>query len=191
MDLGHDSGITDITFIENMTKLECIILSDAKMKDITPLSYCPNLTWVELVYCDRMTDITPIADMESVRFLNISYSGIRDFTLIDGMNLERFCAIAIGFTDDMLESYQRTHPDTLVINSGNPYGYAWRYNDYGYTFFWYYARMREAFRYVDPSPGGFKLPEKWALHAVEVKGEEDLVPVMERFSQGPETKYID
>ena len=160
MDLGHDSGITDIFFIEHMPKLECIILSDAKMKDITPLSYCPNLTWVELVYCDRMTDITPIADMESIRYLNISYSGIRDFTAIDGMNLERFVAISIGFTDEMLEAYQQSHPDTLVINTGNPYGYAWRYNDYGYTFYWYYWDMRKAFRYTDPSPGGFKLPEE-------------------------------
>ena len=160
MDLGHDAGITDIFFIEHMPKLECIILSDAKMKDITPLSYCPNLTWVELVYCDRMTDITPIADMESIRYLNISYSGIRDFTAIDRMNLERFCAISVGFTDEMLEAYQQSHPDTLVINTGNPYGYAWRYNDYGYTFYWYYWDMRKAFRYTDPSPGGFKLPEE-------------------------------
>ena len=173
MDLGHDSGITDIFFIEHMPKLECIILSDAKMKDITPLSYCPNLTWVELVYCDRMTDITPIADMESVRYLNISYSGIRDFTAIDGMNLERFCAIAIGFTDEMLEAYQQSHPDTLVINSGNPYGYGWRYNDYGYTFYWYYWDMRKAFRYVDPSPGGFKLPEELVEKREKPKQDEE------------------
>ena len=159
MDLGHDAGITDISFIENMTKLECIILSDAKMKDITPLSYCPNLTWVELVYCDRMTDMTPIANMPSIRYLNISYSGIRDFDVVENLNLERLCVIAIGVSDDQLEAYKQRHPDTLAINSGNPYGYAWRYNDYGYTFYWYYADMRKAFRYADPSPGGFKLPD--------------------------------
>ncbi len=159
MDLGHDSGITDISFIESMTKLECIILSDAKMKDVTPLSYCPNLTWVELVYCDRMSDMTPIANMPSIRYLNISYSGIRDFSVVENLNLERLCVISIGVSDDELEAYKQRHPDTLAINSGNPYGYAWRYNDYGYTFYWYYADMRKAFRYADPSPGGFKLPD--------------------------------
>ena len=161
MDLGHDAGITDISFIQYMPLLECIILSDAKMTDITPLSYCHNLTWVELVYCDRLKDITPIVNLESVKYLNISYSGIRDITPIDTMNLDRFCAIAIGVSDEQLEEYKAAHPDTLAINSGNPYGYAWRYNDYGYHFFWYYARMREAFRYDQGSPGGFKLPEVW------------------------------
>lgn len=173
MDLGHDSGITDISFIQYMPLLECIILSDAKMTDITPLSYCHNLTWVELVYCDRLRDITPIIDLESVKYLNISYSGIRDITPIDGMNLDRFCAIAIGVSDEQLEEYRKSHPDCLAINSGNPYGYAWRYNDYGYHFFWYYARMREAFRYDQGSPGGFKLPEVWINYPPEEIPEED------------------
>ena len=161
MDLGHDSGITDISFIQYMPKLECIILSDAKMTDITPLSYCHNLTWVELVYCDHLKDITPIVNLESVKYLNISYSGIRDITPIESMNLDRFSAISIGVSDEQLEAYKAAHPGTLAVNSGNPYGYAWRYNDYGYHFFWYYARMREAFRYDQGSPGGFKLPEVW------------------------------
>ncbi|MCR4792200.1 MAG: hypothetical protein K5871_05585 [Lachnospiraceae bacterium] len=166
MDLGHDAGITDISFIE-MPLLECIILSDAKMTDISPLANCPNLTWVELVYCDRLGDITPITGLESVKYINISYSGIRDITPLYDMNLDRLCLISIGVSDEQLEEYRESHPDTLAINSGNPYGYAWRYNDYGYHFFWYYARMREAFRYDQGSPGGFKLPDEWINYPPE------------------------
>lgn len=171
MDLGHDAGITDISFIE-MPLLECIILSDAKMTDITPLANCPNLTWVELVYCDRVKDITPITGLESVKYINISYSGIRDITPLYDMNLDRLCMISIGVSNDTLEEYRESHPDTLAINSGNPYGYAWRYNDYGYHFFWYYARMREAFRYDQGSPGGFKLPDVWINNPPEEVREE-------------------
>ena len=54
MDLGHDAGITDISFIENMPDLECLILSDALFTDLTPLTNCSKLTWLELVSCFKI-----------------------------------------------------------------------------------------------------------------------------------------
>ena len=159
MDLGHDSGITDISFTAYMPCLECIILSDAKFRDLTPLTNCPKLTWVELVYCDKIQDISVIAGMESIRFLNISYTYTRDISSLWDMKLDRFSCIANGVPEDVQNSYREAHPDCLAVFSGNPYGYAWRYNDYGYHFFDYYTRMREVFRYDQGSPGGFKLPE--------------------------------
>ena len=159
MDLGHDSGITDISFIENMPDLECVILSDAQFADLTPLTNCSKLTWLELVSCYHIQNLSVIADMDSIKFLNISYTRTSDISGIMDMNLERFSCIGNPLPKEDFDAYCEAHPDCLCVSSGNPYGYAWRYDDYGYHFFSYYARMREVFRYTQGSPGGFKMPE--------------------------------
>ena len=160
MDLGHDSGITDISFIENMPDLECLILSDAQFTDLTPLTNCSKLTWLELVSCYKIQNLSVIADMDSIKYLNISYTRTSDISGIMDMNLDRFSCIGNPLSRDDFDKYVEAHPDCMCVYSGNPYGYAWRYDDYGYTFFSYYARMREVFRYTEGSPGGFKMPEE-------------------------------
>ena len=159
MDLGHDSGITDISFIAYMPLLECLILSDAQFKDLSPVTNCPNLTWLELIYCGSMENLEVIAEMTSIKYLNISNTKVNDISGIMDMNLDRFCCIGTRVSNEDFEKYKELHPDCMSVNTGNPYGYAWRYDDYGYHFFSYYARMREVFRYTESSPGGFKWPE--------------------------------
>ncbi len=159
MDLGHDAGITDISFIENMPDLECLILSDALFTDLTPLTNCSKLTWLELVSCYHIQNLSVIADMDSIKYLNISYTRTSNISGIMDMNLDRFSCIGNPLSKDAFDEYAEAHPDCICVYSGNPYGYGWRYDDYGYTFFEYYARMREVFRYTEGSPGGFKMPE--------------------------------
>lgn len=160
MDLGHDGGISDISFIENMPLLECLILSDARITDLTPLTGCKKLEWLELISCGRIKDLSVIADMDSIKYLNISWTRISDISGIWDMDLDRFSCIDNGVPKETIEEYKETHPDCMCAFSGNPYGYAWRYDDYGYHYFSYYARMREVFRYDKGSPGGFKWPEE-------------------------------
>ncbi len=159
MDLGHDSGITDISFIENMPDLECLILSDAQFTDLTPVTNCSKLTWLELVSCYHLQNLSVVADMESIKFLNISYTRTSDISGIMDMNLDRFSCIGNPLSREDFDVYAQAHPDCICVYSGNPYGYGWRYDDYGYHFFSYYARMREVFRYTEGCPGGFKMPE--------------------------------
>ena len=159
MDLGHDEGISDISFVANMPKLECLILSAAGVTDLSPLKNCGALTWLELVNCVKLKDISPIAGMDSIKYLNISDSGVRDISPIMDMQLDRFSCIGNGISNEVSEEYIEKHPDCMVAFKGNPWGYAWRYDDYGYHFFSYYARMREVFRYEERSPGGYVFPE--------------------------------
>ena len=159
MDLGHDEGISDISFVANMPKLECLILSSAGVTDLSPLKNCGALTWLELVNCVKLKDISPIAGMDSIKYLNISDSGVRDISSIMDMQLDRFSCIGNGISNEVSEEYIEKHPDCMVAFKGNPWGYAWRYDDYGYHFFSYYARMREVFRYEERSPGGYVFPE--------------------------------
>lgn len=159
MDLGHDEGISDISFTANMPALECLILSSAGVTDLSPLKNCNSLTWLELVNCVKLKDISPIAGMDSIKYLNISDSGVRDISPVMDMQLDRFSCIGNGISKEISEEYIEKHPDCMVAFSGNPWGYAWRYDDYGYHFFSYYARMREVFRYEERSPGGYVFPE--------------------------------
>ena len=97
--------------------------------------------------------------MDSIKYLNISDSGVRDISPIMDMQLDRFSCIGNGISNEVSEEYIEKHPDCMVAFKGNPWGYAWRYDDYGYHFFSYYARMREVFRYEERSPGGYVFPE--------------------------------
>lgn len=158
MDLGHDTTLTDISFIKYMPRLECLILSDAQFADLSPVTNCPNLTWLELVYCYHMENLSVISNMDSIKYLNISFTNTTDISKIMNMNLKRFSCIGNPLPEEDFNKFQELHPDCICVSDGNPYGYGWRYNDYGYTFFYYYKRMREVFRYTQTSPGGFKFP---------------------------------
>lgn len=180
MDLGHDEGISDISFVANMPALECLILSSSTVSDLTPLQNCPKLTWLELVYCQKIKDLTPIAGIDSIKYLNISNTGVRDISPIADMKLDRLSCIDNGISKEVSEEYIEKHPDCMVAFSGNPWGYAWRYDDYGYHFFSYYARMREVFRYEERSPGGYKFPE-------DVEPEEEEPEEVTQENEEPET----
>ena len=159
MDLGHDEALTDISFVSNMPDLECIILAGSSVSDISPLMDCPNLKWLELNNCLKVNDLSQVSENKSIECLNISHTGIRDITSANDMKLERFCCIGNGISQGQINAFCAANPDCMTSFSGNEWGYAWRYDDHGYTYCAYYARMREVFRYDTTSPGGFKFPE--------------------------------
>ncbi len=159
MDLGHDSGISDISFCASMPALECLILSGSSVTDISALQNCHVLTWLELANCGRVKDISPVSGMDCIKYLNISYTGIRDIKSVMQMKLDRLCCVGNGVSGETADEFTAANPDCMVAFTGNPWGYAWRYDDHGYHFFSYYARMREVFHYETSSPGGFKYPE--------------------------------
>lgn len=151
-DFGHNSTLTDISFIQYMTELECVILSGSKISDISYLSSCTKMVWLELCFCNYVTDLSCTTGMKDLRYLNVSYSQVSDLSPIAGLALERFNCMNTKVSAEDAAAYEAAHPDCLTRFEGTqPYGYGWRYDDYGYTFFWYYAQMREIFRYADTS----------------------------------------
>ncbi|MBR1496161.1 MAG: hypothetical protein IJ617_00860 [Oscillospiraceae bacterium] len=169
IDVGHNNTLTDISWAANMPKLECIIVSGAPVSDLSPFANCPNLTWLELGFCYYVTDLTPLSGLRNLKYLNTSCSQLQDITPLMDVPLERFmCAQYPGqeIPKDQQEAFIASHPDCIAIFGAfdsnnlavnNPYGYGWRYNDAGMTFFEYYARMRQIFHYADPNwYGGWK-----------------------------------
>ena len=149
LDVGHNEALTDISFVENMPRLECAIFSITSVSDVSPLKSCQNLTWVEFIDDTQLKDISPLKDIPSIRYLNIGRTSVSDISATDALpNLERFVAAKLDIPTDTQKHFQELHPDCIAIfaRDANPFGYGWRDNYYG-DFFEYYQHMRQVFHY--------------------------------------------
>lgn len=150
LDIGHNEALTDFSFLSNMTELECLVASLASVTDLSPLTNCQKLIWVELIDCYELEDISPLAEIPSIRFLSVSETDVTDISATDSLpNLERFGAVKLNIPEKEQKHFEKLHPDCIGIfdYGANPYGYGWRYN-WGTTFY-YYAQMRIVFHYDD------------------------------------------
>ena len=133
----------------NMPDLEILILSGSPITDISSLAGATKLEWLELTFCDYLVDISVLKNLTSLRFLNIGYTDVADISSIQDLPLERFHALRTKVPTEDFKAYIESHPDcwTTYKGSRQPYGKGWRYDDAGYTFFEYYAKMRDIFEY--------------------------------------------
>lgn len=155
MDIGHNSYLHDISFVSNMPNLECVILSSSPTDDLSPFANCKKLVWMELCYCGYVKDLSVFQDHPTLKYLNVSHTHVSDLSVLDNVALERFVCIGTDASQEDQDSFVEKHPDCLTVYEGRQcYGYGWRYNDAGYTFFDYYAKIRELFRYADPDYWG-------------------------------------
>lgn len=151
------SRITNIDFISYMPELECAVLTQTNIKDLSPLANCPNLTWLEISSCIGVNDLSPISDLQNLKYLNISNTRVADLTVLNDMPLERFNCVKAPVKDDELEAFIAKHPDCDTVSKGYTLGYGWRYEDKQQKqMFPYYAQMYEVFRYGEKGFTGNK-----------------------------------
>ena len=151
VDLGHNEYLTDISPLAYMPNMKVLILSGTAVKDITPLKDLKQLEWLEVVFCDYLKDISPLAGCTGLKYLNISITRVSQLDALKDIPLERMVALQMSqLAQSEREEFAEAHPDCLRVWYGSqPYGYGWRYSDQGYTFYKYYANMREVFDYDD------------------------------------------
>ena len=141
-DLGHNDTLTDASFVQYMPSLETLILSGSAITTLEGFENCRNLQWLELAYCAKITDVTPLSGCENLKFLNLSFTGVKDYMPLDSLPLERFVCLSPKASKDEQNTFLSIHPKetciTVFYGYTNPYGYGWRYNDNGKTMFWYY-----------------------------------------------------
>lgn len=150
LDLGHNEQLTDLSWAGNMPELEVLIASGCAVKTLEGFDACKKLTWLELAYCAKLTDIEGLIGCESLAYLNLSYTGVSDYSALDGLPLQRFACLSPKASSGERSIFKQIHPDCLAVFSGhtNPYGYGWRYDDNGKTFNEYYKTViREVFNY--------------------------------------------
>ena len=133
-----------------MPKLEICILSGSSVSDLTAFQDHQNIEFLEMCFCSFVKDLSPLTNCPNLKFLNISYTAVRDLALVYDMPLERFNCMQNKIPEDQQKKFNDLHPNCLTRFSGTQcYGYGWRYDDDGITFSDYYANMRVIFMYDD------------------------------------------
>ncbi len=149
MDIGHNSELTEVGFISYMTKLEICIMSGSPFTDTSVFANCPNLEWLELVYCPNVTDISALEGLPSLKYLNLTYTQVKDISMLGSdVPLERFFYANNPLTAEQIAEFEAMHPDCWCTYEGFEYGYGWRYeNEALNEFSECYLKLREVFRY--------------------------------------------
>ena len=138
IDLGHNTNMIDISFCAYMPNLEIAILSGSPIKDLSPLSNCKKLEFLEIAWCGHITDVSPLAACESLKYLNIGHTSIKNVDSITGLKLEMLSFVNSGnkvkMTEADWQAIQAKMPDCWITyaplkdSNANPYGVGWRYS---------------------------------------------------------------
>lgn len=160
IDLGHNTNMIDISFCAYMPNLEIAILSGSPIKDLSPLSNCKKLEFLEIAWCGHITDVSPLAACDSLKFLNIGHTSIKNVDTLTGLKLELLSFVnsgnKVGMTEAQWKDIQAKMPGCTITYSplkdsnANPYGVGWRYSKsplVATNFTDCYKRVREVFDY--------------------------------------------
>ena len=149
MDIGHNTELTEVDFIAYMTKLEICIMSGSPFSDMSVFANCPNLEWLELVYCPNVSDISALEGLPSLKYLNLTYTNVTDISMLGSdVPLERFFYANPKLSAEQIAAFEELHPDCWSTYEGFEYGYGWRYENEGLSIFSdCYLKLREVFRY--------------------------------------------
>lgn len=128
LDIGHND-LTDISFLEDLTKLRVLILAcNERLKDISVLSQLKDLEYIELFSCN-IRDISALRDLEHLMDLNVSYNNLTKFDVLNEMTqLKRLWIPQSGVPcyGEAYKQLQADLPNTLIMNQGHPTNFGWR-----------------------------------------------------------------
>ncbi len=165
MDIGHNEWLDGCDFVAGMKSLEYVIVSGAPIKSLEPFRNCKNLKFLEIAFCEYLTDASALAECTSLEMLNISNTHIVDLSPLDDLPslttlvARRWVSDEIGAGNSRVpveeqERFIEANPDCQAFFSDkkNPYGEGWRYTEDGKDYLPYYALIRRVFRYdKDPN----------------------------------------
>ena len=149
LDLGH-MRYTDLSFLENMPKLQYLILVEAKFSDITPIGTLKDLVYLE-IFMNTIDDLSPLLHCTSLKHLNIGYtSGFDTSILKQFTHLERLWYPGNTMSKEEIDELKAALPDTLThfpaADPDGSTGAGWREADI-------YFEMRNIFK-MHYMPGG-------------------------------------
>ena len=158
MDIGHNEWLDGCDFVSGMKSLEYVIISGAPIKSLEPFRNCKNLKFLEIAFCEYITDVSPLADCENLQMLNISNTHVEDLSPLDNLPLTHLtvrnnpsgrCRLSAEEQERVIAQ----HPDCWISFSGKqPYGAGWRYDEDDITPLDHYKVVRIVFRLaLDPN----------------------------------------
>lgn len=156
LDAGHCYVLSDLSFVSYMPNLKVAIFSDCGVSDLTPFASCKKLEYVEFVNCNRLTELTPMSECESLKGINLSWNfHIKDLDPLYGLtNLERLYCGRHGFAQEEIDEATAALPDCWVTGYADSvawisfnYSIGWRLDD-AHTFAEWYKEIKEVFGYT-------------------------------------------
>ncbi len=128
LDLGHFL-VSDCSFVENMPKLEYLILAIGPLEDIRPIGTLTELRFLE-IFSTNVTDYWPLLNCTKLVNLNIAFSGHGDITPLLQMpwldHLWLSCNEEV-FSDEEKATLAEHLPNTIMVfSSGSATNKGWR-----------------------------------------------------------------
>ena len=120
VDIGH-SYVKDISWVRGMPKLKYLILAHNWVKDITPLSTCKNLVYLELFWNGYIPDFTPLLECTALEDLNVSGTPTDMTPLYQMTWLKNLWANCKGITPAEDEALREALPNTTIMTRGGDY----------------------------------------------------------------------
>ena len=149
LDVGHNTLLTDFSFLSQMPDLEVAIVAITGLHDLSPLANHEKLEYLEINTCAQGMDLSPLGSCPNLEHLCATFLGdVQGWEALK--NLKKLQRLWFGcythLPEGALEELQEALPDT-VINTTNPYGDGgdWRYE--GHHLHPRYALLKEQFEY--------------------------------------------
>lgn len=126
MDLGH-MKLRNYSFLENMPKLQYLILADTKGSDFSALVHCTELVYLELFVTEfSQTDV--LVGMTKLEDLNLTWTLISDIEPLKQMTwLKRlWMGGTFRVSDEAKAELAEALPNTQIVHGEDSTGYGWR-----------------------------------------------------------------
>ena len=154
LDVGHNTDLTDISFVGYMPRLQVAILAMCDWSDASALANCTELEYLE-IQTTLCTDLSPLSELKNLRHLNIAYIyDLCDISPLYGLSeLERLWIGCINPVPAEQVAEMQTAAPNCEINTEvyiDPTGGRWRYvgyNELAYMYIYHdrYIQLREQF----------------------------------------------
>ena len=126
VDIGH-SYVKDVSWVRGMPKLKYLILTHNWIKDLTPLSTCKELIYLELYWNGWIPDYTPLQGCTALKDLNVSGTYADIEPLLEMTWLENLWANLCNLTEEESRRLEEALPNTKVVSREGMYtGGGWR-----------------------------------------------------------------
>ena len=111
VDIGH-SYVKNIEWVKGMPKLKYLILTHNWIKDLTPISTCKNLIYLEIYWNSHIPDYTPLLGCTALMDLNLSGTFADPEPLTQMTWLENLWATSTDFTEAQQQMLIDALPNT-------------------------------------------------------------------------------
>ena len=155
LDIGHNTMLKDFRFLEYMPDLEVAILCITGLEDLTPISGCTKMEYLELntLYDGQGLDLSPLGNLTDLEHLDICRLGnVQGWQALE--KLTKLKRLWIGrntwLPDGAKEELEAALPNTEInwTADGGSDG-DWRYNKSYNGYHERYQLLRKQFEYSD------------------------------------------